>query len=155
YFVFRTLREKGVIPQDVRFQVSLPLTFSGMASFRNPADWAVMAPAYEEAMRAEIATIVAKIPSADLAVQWDMAVAPGMWEGAVGGANPFWKEPGNDPLELIGGTVARMSPLIPAEAMLGYHLCYGTLGGWPMRHGKDLSVQVQCVDMMLRRAGRA
>ena len=25
YFVFKTLREKGIIPQDVRFQITLPL----------------------------------------------------------------------------------------------------------------------------------
>jgi hypothetical protein len=156
YFVFKTLREKGLLPKDVRFQVSLPLTFSGMgAMFPEAGDWAVMAPAYEEAMRAEIATIVAKIPPADLAIQWDMAVELGMLEGAVWSDNPYWKQPGNDPMELIGGTVARMSPAIPAETMLGYHLCYGTLGGWPMRHGKDLSVQVRSVEMMQKRSGRA
>lgn len=156
YFVFRTLREKGLLPEEIRFQVSLPLTFSGMgAMFRNPADWAVMAPAYEEAMRAEIATIVAKIPPSDLAIQWDMAVELGMLEGAVWSDSPVWKESGMNPMDLIGGTVERMSPAIPAEALLGYHLCYGTLGGWPMRHGKDLSVQVKCVEMMQRRAGRA
>jgi hypothetical protein len=155
YFVFRTLREKGLLPQDICFQVSLPLTFSGMgAMFRNPADWAVMAPAYEEAMRAEIANIVAKIPPGDLAIQWDMAVELGMLEGAVWQSSPYWKQSGTDPLDLIGGTVERMSPAIPAETLLGYHLCYGTLGGWPMRHGKDLSVQVKCVEMMLRRSGR-
>lgn len=156
YFVFRTLREKELLPKDIRFQVSLPLTFSGMgAMFRNPADWALMAPAYEEAMRAEIANIVAKIPPGDLAIQWDMAVELGMLEGAVWSDNPYWKQSGTDPMDLIAGTVERMSPAIPAEAMLGYHLCYGTLGGWPMRHGKDLSVQTKCVEMMLRRSGRA
>src|ERR1700722_11674223 len=29
YFVFKTLREKGIIPAGTRFQVSLPLTYSG------------------------------------------------------------------------------------------------------------------------------
>ena len=156
YFVFRTLREKGLLPKDLRFQVSLPLTFSGMgAMFRNPADWAVMAPAYEEAMRAEIATIVEKIPPGDLAIQWDMAVELGLMEAGAWDDDPAAQKAHKDRMELVGGMVARMSPAIPAETMLGYHLCYGTLGGWPMRHGKDLSVQVRAVDMMLRRAGRA
>jgi hypothetical protein len=156
YFVFRALRGSGVLPKGLRFQVSLPLTFSGIAAgFHDPADWAVMGPAYEEAMRAEIATILAKIPPTDLAIQWDMAVELGMLERAVWDGSPYWRESGTDPMELIGGAVARLSPAIPADTMLGYHLCYGTLGGWPMRHGKDLSVQVKCVEMMLRRSGRA
>lgn len=156
YFVFRTLRENGVLPKGLRFQVSLPLTFSGIgAAFREPADWLVVAPAFEEAMRAEIATILAKIPPGDLAIQWDMAVELGMLERAVWDDSPYWKESGTDPMDLIGGAVERLSAAIPAETMLGYHLCYGTLGGWPMRHGKDLSVQVECVEMMLRRSGRA
>jgi hypothetical protein len=156
YFVFRTLREKGLLPKDIRFQVSLPLTFSGMgAMFHDPGDWAVMAPAYEEAMRSEIATIVEKIPPGDLAIQWDMAVELGMLEAAVWQTNPYWKESGTSFMDLISGTVERMARAIPAEAMLGYHLCYGTLGAWPMGHGKDLSVQVKCVEMMVRLSGRA
>jgi hypothetical protein len=156
YFVFRTLREKGTLPKGLRFQVSLPLTFSGVgAAFREPADWAIIGPAFEEAMRAELATIVTKIPPNDLAIQWDMALELGMLEGAVWEDNPYWNASGNDPMEMIGGAIERLSPAIPVETMLGYHLCYGTLGGWPMRHGKDLSVQVKCVEMMQRRSGRA
>ena len=156
YFVFKTLREKGTISEDVRFQVCLPLTYSGIgALFRTIKDWPVMAAAYEEAMAAELAVIVDKIPPEDLAIQWDFCVELGMIEG--GGAKSghgSWNDLETQPSELIGASIAHLSPLIPDEVMLGFHLCYGTLGGWPMRPGNDLAMGVDAVHLILDRAGR-
>jgi hypothetical protein len=156
YFVFKTLREKGVVPAGVRFQVCLPLTYSAFASmFRELAEWPVVAPAFEEAMRAELATIVRKIPPQDLAIQWDLCIELSMVEGT-GEQSGYrnWAELQVDPFELIGDAIEHLSPDIPADVMLGYHLCYGTLGGWPMRHGIDLEMAVRLVHMILDRSGR-
>jgi hypothetical protein len=156
YFVFKTLREKGLIPADVRFQVCLPLTYSGFGSmFREVDDWPIMAPAYEEAMRAEVAMIVRKIPPRDLAIQWDLCIELGMIErtGAQTG-NTTWQAVTREPLDLVGDAIAHLAPSVPVEVMLGYHLCYGTLGGWPMRHGSDLGMAVKAVHAMLERSGR-
>jgi hypothetical protein len=140
HFIFKTLKEKGLIPVDVRFQVCLPATYSGFSSFfPDRSDWKVMAPAYEEAVRAEVETIVNRIPHDELMIQWDLAIETGMIE-----------EPGDlpDALGMVGQSIANLSPSIPADVALGYHLCYGTLGGWPMRHGKDLGILVKAVDLM-------
>src|SRR5258708_37136295 len=69
--------------------------------------------------------MVEKIPAKDLAIQWDCSTEV---QDAYGGI------PG-DPLE---GAINRnleqgrnLSPHIPSDVALGYHFCFGKLGGWP------------------------
>ena len=127
YFIFRTLRDQGVIPRGLRFQVCLPLTYSAFGSmFPDRQDWPLIVPGLEAAMQAELASILAHIPAADLAIQWDCAVEVALTEQAFG-----WTTDTPMP-ELVARTVAALAPRIPADVMLGYHLCFGTLGGWPM-----------------------
>jgi hypothetical protein len=157
YFVFKTLREKGVIASDVRFQVCLPFTYSGFAAMFSVEDWPIMTAAYEEAMLAELATIVNYIPPGDLAIQWDLCIELAMVENTglrQQAAATNWQKVGKEPLDLVSGVIGRLGPAVPADAMLGYHLCYGTLGGWPMRHGNDLEMAVRTVDAILELSGR-
>jgi hypothetical protein len=56
--------------------------------------------------------------------------------------------------ELVARTVATLAPRIPADVMLGYHLCFGTLGGWPMHRPKDLSSCVALARVVLAHSGR-
>ena len=74
YGVFRSLREQGVIPADVRFQVSLPFGTSSLSVFKK--DWAHDFPialrAYEDLFAREIKRLTAAIPADDLAIQWDV-----------------------------------------------------------------------------------
>ena len=55
YFVFKTLREIGVIPRGVRFQISMPMVNSVVRpmTFPDPADLARIRPGYEAAIAAE------------------------------------------------------------------------------------------------------
>ena len=39
--------------------------------------------------------------------------------------------------------VRNLSPHIPAEVALGYHFCFGTLGGWPRFAPDDLGQAVK------------
>ncbi len=75
YFVFRTLREKGILPDGVRFQISIPMVHSVIRPlyFPDPADLPRVRPGFEAALAAEVAVIVDKIPHRDLAIQWDCA----------------------------------------------------------------------------------
>ncbi len=76
YFVFRKLRDEGLLPEDVRFQVSLPLVNSVVrkSTFPTAGDLERVRPGYEAALRAEIQNIIEKIPEDDLALQWDCAM---------------------------------------------------------------------------------
>ena len=60
YFVFNTLKEKGVLPAHLRFQVSIPMVNSVLPPriFPNRDDLDRIRPGYEAATRAEIAMIV-------------------------------------------------------------------------------------------------
>ena len=75
YFVFKTLREKGVLPKDMRFQISMPMVNSVIRSLTFPVagDLQKIRPGYEEAIAAELDAIFDSIPHEDLAIQWDMA----------------------------------------------------------------------------------
>lgn len=148
YFVFRTLRDQGVIAKGVRFQVCLPMTVSALSGyFREPGDFEKVAPGFEEAMQAEIEAILRKIPPEDLAIQWDTCIEVLAVEG--------FQAPGlSRELETNVAAFGRLSPRIPEEALLGYHFCYGTLGGWPMITPKDLSVCVRFANEATRRSGR-
>src|SRR5712672_1078578 len=73
YFIFRTLRDQGLFPADVRFQVSIPMINSVIRPlyFPEPGDIDKVRPGFEEALAAEIELIVRRIPASDLTIQWD------------------------------------------------------------------------------------
>ncbi|MBF6567654.1 MAG: hypothetical protein IVW54_02110 [Candidatus Binataceae bacterium] len=149
YFVFKTLRAAGAIPPTMRFQVCLPLPYSVLyLQFQDPADWERVGPGYEAAMREEVSTIVRKIPADDLALQWDCA------SEIVDLENFLPWTPREGKLERIAGQVDRLKLReIPRGVWLGLHLCYGTLGGWPMVMPKDFGVCVQAANAASAAAG--
>lgn len=50
--------------------------------------------------------------------------------------------------------VRNLSPHIPADVALGYHFCFGTLGGWPRFQPDDLSQAVKLVNGFVAASGR-
>jgi hypothetical protein len=142
YFVFRTLREKGIIPDGIRFQISIPAAHSVIRPlyFPDPDDLKRIRPGFEAALAAEVAAIAEAIPHEDLAIQWDCA-----WElQAVCGAGK------SVPSELEVAThvpqIARLSQAVPEGAALGFHFCFGTFGGWPAFAPDDLAKPVELIN---------
>ena len=130
YFIFKTLRNESVIPKDVRFQVALPITNSSIEFFfDDPIDYPRIKPGFVAALRAEIAKMLKYIPAADLAIQWDCCIELMDLEGDIPWA------PKENKLERHLSQIPEVTAQIPETVMLGYHLCYGTLGGWPMATG--------------------
>lgn len=150
YFVFRTMRDKGVLREDIRFQVSIPSVNSVIAPrvFREPGDLDRIRPGYEDAVLGELETILEKIPGDDLAIQWDCATELQDAYGAIEGHDP------ETMIERNVGQFRRLCPVIPAEVGLGYHLCFGTLGGWPRFAPDDLSGAVTMANAMVEHSGR-
>ncbi len=150
YFVFRTLRDKGVIPKDLRFQVSIPSVNSVCPPriFPIAGDLDRIKPGYEDAVAAELEMIVEKIPAHDLAIQWDCATELQDSYGAIA------EFPPEDMIERNVAQFRRLSPLAPEDALLGYHLCFGTLGGWPRFEPDDLSGAVRLANAYAEHAGR-
>jgi hypothetical protein len=150
YFIFRTLRDKGLFPADVRFQVSIPMINSVIRPlyFPEPGDIDKVRPGFEEALAAEIELIVRRIPAKDLAIQWDLA----------GELLAVYGQPDHPPTEALIAThvapVRRLSALLPAAAALGFHFCFGTFGGWPAFAPADLGRAVELINASVAAAGR-
>lgn len=150
YFVFKTLREKGVLQKHLRFQVSIPSVNSTLPPriFVNPNDLSKIRPGYQDALCAEVAKIVEKIPNEDLAIQWDCATEVQDAYGSIAG---FSKD---SAIERNVEQIKALSAQVPDSVMLGFHLCFGTLGGWPRFAPPDLSGAVELGNAFIKAAGR-
>jgi len=136
YAVFTQLKQAGIIPAHYRFQVSLPTPLAPVVAFVAPEDRAIVEPAYEKAMFAELDRITAAIPRDELAIQWDVAVEFGILEDIRFTTSP----------ELKRGIVDRLIHLgdrVPADVELGYHLCYGDAGHKHFKEPEDTSKLVE------------
>ncbi|EME87173.1 uncharacterized protein MYCFIDRAFT_121229, partial [Pseudocercospora fijiensis CIRAD86] len=81
YAVFTKLREEGVVPKGVKFQVGLPTIASVIGPFVERAFQAKVSPIYEAALFRATREIQDKIPHEDLSIQLDLAVDTAYWEG--------------------------------------------------------------------------
>jgi hypothetical protein len=149
YFVFKTMKEKGLLPSHLRFQVSIPMVNSALPPriFPDVRDLDRIRPGYEAATRAEIAKIVEKIPARELAIQWDCSTEI---QDAYGSAGA----PIEGAIERNLGEVRNLSPHIPFEVALGYHFCFVTLGGWPRFAPADLGQAVKLANGFVAASGR-
>lgn len=150
YFVFSVMKERGVLPKHLRFQVSIPMVNSALPPriFPDVEDLEKIRPGYEAATAAEVATIVEKIPAHELAIQWDCSTEV---QDAYGSIPGF---PLAGAIERNLGEVRNLSPRIPADVALGYHFCFGTLGGWPRFQPDDLSQAVALANGVVAASGR-
>jgi hypothetical protein len=156
YAVFRRLRDEGVVPQGVRFQVCLPAPHSAIdAFFEDNTQWPEVYAAYLDGIRGEIAKLLGEVPAEDLVIQWDAA-----WEFvdmAMGERNffKFWpKLTAEEKFQRHAEQLDGLWQGIPDEALLGFHWCYGTWGGWPMTAMADLDLCVRMSNEAKRRIGR-
>jgi hypothetical protein len=149
YQVFRALRDDGVIPAHLRFQVGLPFPASALNGFKADfaADYPVAAQGFEELVARELARLTTAIPPADLAIQWDLAYETQDLERVLA-----WTPEGA--WERFAGPVTRLTRLIPADVLVGYHLCYGTFPDWPMYEARDLGLLVRMANFAVANSGR-
>jgi hypothetical protein len=149
YQVFRALRDEGVIPARLRFQVGLPFPSSALNGFKADfaADYPIAERGYEDLIARELRRLTVAIPPGELAIQWDVAYEVLDLEGVLA-----WTAPGA--WERFTGPVGRLTRLIPAETLVGYHLCYGTLPAWPMYEARDMALLVRMANYAAANSGR-
>jgi len=152
YFVFQQLKKEGVLPEALKFQISLPLTYSAVTLFfPDPEDHARIVPGFTAALRAEVAKMIELIPADDLAIQWDLAVENRYVEAVLvrDGVEAAKRE-----AERLTVPAREIVPRIPEAAALGYHSCFGTLDGWPSRQPRDLTGSVILLNAAVAASGR-
>lgn len=156
YQTFRRLRDQGVIPPGVRFQVSLPLPedFTRWCTGTD-RDFTIMSRGVEDALVNEVQKIVTAVPNDDLIIQWDVC-----WEVFACDANDYlgreplaWRASG-DPYERFAHYISRLSPHVPDSVLLGMHLCYGDLEHTHLIEPKDLGVATRMANLAVASAGR-
>ncbi|WP_040165826.1 hypothetical protein [Microbacterium gorillae] len=125
YGVFTRLREEGAVPAGVRFLVALPTPLAVVNSFFPLADRAAIDPVYTAALGEELERILAAVPHADLAIQWDVAPEMGIIEGAEIWGQPMVAWWDGDPLPELAARVSRLVDAVPDDVEVGVHLCYG------------------------------
>lgn len=155
YFIFRTLKAEGVIPQQIRFQICIPFVSSCVRLyFRDPADYPKIEPAIAAALKAEIETIFAHLPPDDIAIQWDCAIEDTVIETELAADGGIVTDRVRAVAETLFAPAAEINAAIPEAAHLGYHACYGTSGGWPRRSPQDLTGVVLLVNAAVAQSGR-
>lgn len=143
YQTYKRLAADGIIPPGVRFMVAIPLVESAVRIFFSKGeDYPIIRRAYQAALKPEIDKILAAIPSHELAIQWDICMEilaielndeqPGLFP---------WKGPG-DPKQRFLESLEQASALVPEQALVGCHLCYGDLGHKHVIEPQNLSVVV-------------
>jgi hypothetical protein len=151
YQRFRRLREEGVIPAGLRFQVSLPFPVSALATVLKSSpsndEWRVVERGWEDLVGRELGRLVTEIPPAELAIQWDVCMEVLDLEGVL-----VWNPDGA--WERFTRAVQQLTPLIPADVLVGYHLCYGTFPEWPMFEAYDMSLLVRMANYASAHSGR-
>ncbi len=150
YAIFQMMKEKGALPAHLRFQVCLPMinSLTPPRLFPNVSDLAKIRPGVQAALRAEVAKIVELIPAKDLAIQWDCSTEVQDAYGAVA------QLVDSDRIERNLHQVRALAAPIPEGVALGYHFCFGTLGGWPRFSPSDLSETVRLANAFIEASGR-
>src|SRR5207247_9289962 len=75
------LRDQGVVPKHLRFQVSLPTAAAFLNAHLVYEHHATVEPVYRGRLFREVDEICEAIRHEDLAIQWDVSTEMGQWEG--------------------------------------------------------------------------
>ena len=156
YGLFARLRDEGVIPPGVRFQVSLPTPVNVMTMVA-PAYQAAIEPVYEAALLRDLRRIEAAVPQEDLAVQWDCAIEFALLEGVE--YPPFrpWFADDGDTAAVrahIDAALVRLGRAVDERVELGYHLCYGDQAHKHFCEPRDTGLLVDVALTVLKGVGR-
>lgn len=148
YTVFKRLRDEGVIPGGVRFQVSLPTPMASGFMYIAPAALQDYLPAYEKSLITALNDILSGIDHADLSVQWDVCQEVLVFED-------YFPHRPADYKQQIFAELARLGDAVPRDVELGYHLCYGTPNDEHLVMPTDMSILVEITRGLTRSINRA
>jgi len=137
YATFKALREEGVIPEGVRFQVCVPTPYATVVAWVAEADQERFFPIYADAIEAEVAAIAQAIDPADLALQYDVAVEIGALTGN------FAVAPALGTKDFVIGALRDAFTRVPDGVEVGIHLCYGDYKHRHFTVPQDLSLCVE------------
>ena len=140
--IFERLQEAGVIPANVKFQISLPTPTAPTYNNMLPADRPGVLPALTRHFIGEVERIADAMPHDRIALQWDVCQEVLAWEGY------YEKGPVDFRTETID-VLARVGNAVPARIELGYHLCYGSPADEHLVQPKDTGIMVEMTNAIV------
>jgi hypothetical protein len=147
YATFAALRDEGVIPRGVRFQVEYPTPLASIGAYVVPGQQQALLGSCEQAMFADLDRLIGALPHDEVAVQWDVAVEFGILEDSFGPG-------GSQAFDAIVAGLARCVDQVPADVPAGLHLCYGDYGHQHFKQPESLALQVRVLNAVTETAGR-
>ena len=145
--VFAQLRQAGVLPDGLRFQVCLPTPMSSAWMYVSPRSHDTYLPAYERALLRALADIAAAVPAAALSIQWDICQEVLVYEDYFPGRPADYKA-------RIVALLGRLGDAVPRDAELGYHLCYGSPADQHLVMPRDTTILMELATAILERVRR-
>jgi hypothetical protein len=139
YAVFARLRGEGVIPEHLRFQVSLPTPMASGYMYISPKAREAYLPVYERALMTALSHIVAAVPAEDLAIQWDVCQEVLVFES-------YFAERPADYKARIFAELRRLGDAVPEAVEMGCHLCYGSPLDEHVVQPKDMAILVEIMN---------
>ncbi|MBV9367857.1 MAG: hypothetical protein JOY89_26745 [Solirubrobacterales bacterium] len=136
YPIYQRLRAEGAIPDEVKFQVSIPTPFASVVTWVRDEDQEPFFRVYAAAIDREIKDI-ASIVGDDLVLQYDVAVEFGALTLQLPAAGGL----GNR--EAVLGTLQDLISRSPSGVPRGVHLCYGDYKHRHFTVPQDLSLCVE------------
>jgi len=146
---FQRLRKEGAVPGGIRFQVQYPTPLASVGIWMVPEDHERVLPSYERALCADLDRLLAAVPHAQLAVQWDVAIEIGIVEGVFD--SPVTKSRAFDS---VVECLVRCVDRVPADVPVGMHLCYGDFNHRHITEPKSLETQVRLANALRSAAHR-
>jgi hypothetical protein len=130
--IFKSLKQAGIVPGHMKFQVCLPTPIAPTVIYVFPQHQLAIEPRYEAAMLSELDDILTVVPAGELAFQWDTAIEFAIIEGSLPHS---FKHP---EVEMVSRLI-RLGNHVPPTVELGFHLCYGDSGGRHFKEPQDTS----------------
>jgi hypothetical protein len=152
YREFRRLRDAGVVPANVRLQITMPGPGTSAYMVRLPPE--DLLPVARQALAREVDELVRNVAPEELTVQLDIAMEaeheeyrrnPDAFETPVH-ATFDWT------LEQMAESVAWLADRVPPAAELGFHIC--SIWHHYQPGGQDNAVLVDVVNAIARRVNR-
>lgn len=144
YKTFTDCRAEGAVPENCRFQVSIPHPVAAIRHFVWEEDQNRVEAAVEQGFIREVEKIAERIPSDDLAIQWDIASA--VFEALERGEPTRFGNTKQEMYDAFAARVARMANAVPQDVELLLHLCYGDSGHKHAIEPTDMSDMVEMVN---------
>lgn len=147
YSVFKSLRNQGVIPQGIRFQVALPTPMSSGFMYVSPTSYDQYFEVYERSLVLALQDILKSVPANDLAIQWDICQEVLVFES-------YFPNRPADYRERVFSLMARLANAVPADVEVGFHMCYGSPKDAHLVMPKDMGIMVEILNGCMPRIQR-